>query len=268
MENKYPDNVLNQIRLPDKAGIMYVLDRGVRSGESRVHRATRTISSSGDTGGVQAPLYPVDRVRLTRAQLATEIVLRTLTAAVLFLFVVLTLHQYLKDTSRITLVFFAFSEVLTVGLAIFSRVPRERDWNPFSLVVTIFATYYFVAFRIEPGIQLVPELCAAGVQVAGVVIQVYAKWSLRRSFGLLPANRGVVVFGPYRVVRHPMYLGYFVTDIGFLLANFGPRNVLIVLMQWTVQVVRITREERLLSKDDTYRQYMSRVRYRLISGLF
>jgi protein-S-isoprenylcysteine O-methyltransferase Ste14 len=268
MENKYPDNELNQIRLPDKAGIMYVLDKGTRSVESRVHRATRPVSSSNDTGGVQAPLYPVDRARLTRAQLATEIVLRTLTAAVLFLFVVVTVHQYLKDTSRITLVFFICAEVLTVGLAIFSRVPLERDWNPFSLVVTIFATYYFVAFRIEPGIRLVPELCAAGVQVAGVVIQVYAKLSLRRSFGLLPANRGVVVFGPYRVVRHPMYLGYFVTDIGFLLANFGPRNVLIVLTQWTIQVVRITREERLLSKDDTYRQYMSRVRYRLISGLF
>jgi protein-S-isoprenylcysteine O-methyltransferase Ste14 len=205
---------------------------------------------------------------LTREQLVTEIVLRTVTAAVLFLFVLGAAHQYLKDTSRISLVFFVFANLLTVGLALFSRVPRERDWNPISLIVTLAATYYFVAFRIEPGMRLVPEAWAATLQTVGVLTQVYAKWSLRRSFGLLPANRGVVVLGPYRVIRHPMYLGYFLSDLGFLVANFGPRNVIIVLIQWTVQIVRILREERFLSKDDTYRQYMGRVRYRLIAGVF
>ncbi|MDB5774078.1 MAG: isoprenylcysteine carboxyl methyltransferase [Herbaspirillum sp.] len=205
---------------------------------------------------------------MRRAQFVTETVLRIFTAAALFLYVLAAVHQYLKDPSRITLIFFIFANILAVGLAIFARVPSERDWNPFSLLVTLFATFYFVAFKIEPGIRLIPEFWAAGIQVAGILIQIYAKWSLRRSFGLLPANRGVVVFGPYRVIRHPMYLGYFVTDIGFLVANFGLRNAFIVFMQWTVQVVRIMREERLLSKDDTYRRYMHRVRYRLISGLF
>jgi protein-S-isoprenylcysteine O-methyltransferase Ste14 len=205
---------------------------------------------------------------LTRAQLATEIALRTVTAAVLFLFVIGVVHQYLQDTSRISLVFFLFAELLTVGLALFSRVPRERDWNPISLIVTLVATYYFVAFRIEPGMRLVSETWASTLLMVGVFTQVYAKWSLRRSFGLLPANRGVVVLGPYRVIRHPMYLGYFLSDVGFLVANFGLRNVIIVLIQWTVQIVRILREERFLSKDDTYRQYMGRVRYRLIAGLF
>lgn len=115
---------------------------------------------------------------------------------------------------------------------------------------------------------MVPEVLAAGVQVVGVLLQIAAKWSLRRSFGLLPANRGVVISGPYRIVRHPMYLGYLVTDIGFLVANFGVRNVVVVLVQWTLQIVRVLKEEQLLSKDIAYRDYMSRVRYRLIRGVF
>lgn len=210
---------------------------------------------------------PAERARLTRPQLA-EIVLRIITAGVLFLFVYGAVQQYLKDMSRITLIFFIFANILTVGLAIFSRAPSERDWNPFSLVVALFGTFYFAAFNIEPGLQLLPEGYAAAVQIVGVLIQIYAKLSLRRSFGLLPANRGVVVFGPYRFIRHPMYVGYFVTDIGFLLANLGLQNLFLVLMQWGVQVVRIMQEERLLSKDDAYRRYMGRVRYRLVSGVF
>lgn len=230
--------------------------------------ATRPVGSCGDIAGARAPSRPSGRARLTRTQLATEIILRTLTAAVLSIFAISAAVQYMKDTSRITLVMFALSSVLTVGLAIFTRVPLERDWNPLSLAITLCGTFYFLAFRIEPGIRLVPEFFAVGVQVLGVAIQVYAKCSLRRSFGLLPANRGVMVFGPYRVIRHPMYLGYIVTDMGFLLANFGLWNVVVVAVQWSMQVGRILQEERLLVKDDAYRRYMSRVRYRLVFGLF
>ncbi|WP_244306297.1 methyltransferase family protein [Paraburkholderia lacunae] len=194
--------------------------------------------------------------------------MRLLTVPLLGLFVILTVHQYVRDTSRVTLLLFAFAEVLTVGLAVFSRVPTERDWNPLSLVVTVCATFYFLAFQITPGIRLVPEALAAAIQVAGVLVQIYAKWSLRRSFGLLPANRGVIMVGPYRIVRHPMYLGYLITDIGFLVANFGIRNLVVVVAQWTLQVIRIVKEEQLLSNDITYREYMGRVRYRLVHGVF
>jgi len=48
---------------------------------------------------------------------------------------------------------------------------------------------------------------------------------------ILPANRGVILAGSYRVVRYPWCLGYMVTDIGFLAANLGIRNAVIAIVQ-------------------------------------
>jgi protein-S-isoprenylcysteine O-methyltransferase Ste14 len=207
-------------------------------------------------------------VLLTRDQLVGEIVMRLLAVLMLSMFISSTIYQFHKDPSRITLPLLAFSELLTLGLAVCARVPRERDWNPATVVVSTCASFYFVAFRLDPGSHLIPESVAAGLQIAGMVIQLSAKLSLRRSFGILPANRGVVVSGPYRFARHPMYLGYFVNHAGFLSSNFGVQNLVVLLLLWTLQIFRIAREERILVKDEKYRDYAARVRYRLIPGVF
>jgi protein-S-isoprenylcysteine O-methyltransferase Ste14 len=56
------------------------------------------------------------------------------------------------------------------------------------------------------------------VAAASIFIVVCGKLSLGRSFGLAPANRGVVST-TYRFARHPIYLGYLITHLGFLVAN-------------------------------------------------
>ncbi len=205
---------------------------------------------------------------LTRDQLIGEIVMRLLAVLMYSVFVSSALYQFHKDPSRITLLLLVISELLTLGLAVCTRVPRERDWNPVTVVVSLCAGFYFLAFRIEPGVHLLPETVAAGLQIAGLVIQVSAKLSLRRSFGILPANRGVVVSGPYRFLRHPIYFGYFVNQGGFLLSNFGIRNLVVLLILWALQMFRVVREERVLVKDARYREYAARVRYRFIPGVF
>ena len=42
-------------------------------------------------------------------------------------------------------------------------------------------------------------------------------------------NDGIVSAGLYRVVRHPIYLGYLITHVAFLLANGTFTNLLIFL---------------------------------------
>ncbi|MGX6998323.1 methyltransferase family protein [Caballeronia sp. KNU42] len=207
-------------------------------------------------------------VSLTRDQLLAEIAMRLLAVVVFSMFVSSTISQFHKDPSRITLLLLAFSELLTLALAVCTRVPRERDWRPATVVIATCASFYFLAFRIEPGIHLIPESVAAGLQIAGVVIQLSAKIALRRSFGILPANRGVVVSGPYRFSRHPIYLGYFVNQIGFLSSDFGVQNLAVVLLLWGLQIYRVVREERVLNKDVRYREYAARVRYRFVPGVF
>jgi protein-S-isoprenylcysteine O-methyltransferase Ste14 len=160
------------------------------------------------------------------------------------------------------------SAFMTLGLSLFARVPIKRDWTPFAFICSVGGTFYFLAVRLSPGVQVIPEVAGAALQLLGIGWQLFAKVSLRRSFGILPANRGVVSHGAYRIVRHPMYLGYFMTDIGFLLANFGIQNMIVYGCQFALQVGRIVREERLLSHDAQYRAYRCKVRRRVIPGVF
>ncbi|WP_229518237.1 methyltransferase family protein [Paraburkholderia terrae] len=197
-----------------------------------------------------------------------EATARACAAVMLGVFSYMAILQWLADPGRITLLLLVVAGCFTVGLSLFSRVPVRRDWTPFTYICSMGATYYFLAVRLGPGVQIVPEAVGAAFQVAGICWQLFAKASLRRSFGILPANRGVVSTGAYRFIRHPMYLGYFIADVGFLLSNFGIQNLLVYVILSALQAGRIAREERLLSNDALYRAYRSKVRYRVLPGLY
>lgn len=214
------------------------------------------------------PATPMQTWLQTRSEALIEVTVRILTVTMLGVFLYTSLVQFARDPSRVTLLLMVVSEVVTIVFSMFSRVPAKRDWNPLAVITSAGATFYFLAFDIKPGIHLIPEWVAVCLQVIGMSIQIAAKLSLRRSFGILPANRGIVVHGPYKLVRHPMYFGYLIKDFGFLLPNFGLRNVLVLIVHWTLQIGRIIREEKLLKEDETYREYVKRVRYRLIAGVF
>lgn len=115
---------------------------------------------------------------------------------------------------------------------------------------------------------LVPIACLGLLMLAGVCVNISAKLALWRSFGLAAANRGVRAGGPYRLVRHPMYLGYFITEVGFLLGNPSASNIAICAVTWSAQLLRIGEEEKFLLNDQSYRDLVQRVRFRLLPGLY
>lgn len=106
------------------------------------------------------------------------------------------------------------------------------------------------------------------LMVLGFVIHVGAKLSLRRSFGVVAANRGVRTGGLYGIVRHPMYLGYFLVYLGFLLVNPARWNVLVYVVWAACQLYRIRAEERVLSADTAYAAFARRVPYRLVPFVY
>jgi protein-S-isoprenylcysteine O-methyltransferase Ste14 len=103
---------------------------------------------------------------------------------------------------------------------------------------------------------------------AFALIAVVGLATLGRSFSILPARRDIVVRGPYRLVRHPVYLA----ELGMLVTACGTRGWAFGLMAFVVVsalvVPRVLSEERLLEADEAYGRYRAVVRYRLLPGLF
>lgn len=115
-----------------------------------------------------------------------------------------------------------------------------------------------------------PAVLGAGVflMLLGMMTQLFAKLSLRRSFGIVPANRGIKTAGAYRYARHPMYLGYMISHVGFLLLAPKLWNFSVYLVCWVCLLLRIEFEERLLSTDPGYQAFKREVRYRLLPGIY
>jgi protein-S-isoprenylcysteine O-methyltransferase Ste14 len=84
----------------------------------------------------------------------------------------------------------------------------------------------------------------------------------------VPANRGVVMHGPYMLVRHPIYTGYLITHGAFFMANPSPWNGAVILIADTALIVRALMEERVLSTDAEYQGYCQRVGWHLVPGVF
>ena len=118
------------------------------------------------------------------------------------------------------------------------------------------------------GHALVSDLVGYSLMAAGLFISLYAKVALWRSFGLVAANRGVKSSGPYRLVRHPMYLGYTITQVGFVLLNPVWTNFALYGSAFLLQILRLRAEEDLLSQDPAYAAYMKLTRFRLVPGVF
>jgi protein-S-isoprenylcysteine O-methyltransferase Ste14 len=96
--------------------------------------------------------------------------------------------------------------------------------------------------------------------INGLAWALYSIWYLRHAFSVEPQARRLITCGPYRVARHPVYLGYLVQYVGmWLLFPTFPFGV--ALLAWVLATVdRMHHEERVLSEAfPEYAEYRRRV---------
>jgi protein-S-isoprenylcysteine O-methyltransferase Ste14 len=111
------------------------------------------------------------------------------------------------------------------------------------------------------------SLLALALIVAGTAWSVWAVRHLSTCLSVVPQARALVSDGPYRWVRHPLYLGEIVAVAGFAVrgGHVGQAGVLVALIG--LQLVRAVREERLLAERvPGYREYAART-WRIVPGV-
>jgi protein-S-isoprenylcysteine O-methyltransferase Ste14 len=174
---------------------------------------------------------------------------------VVFIFLLLIQVSFLKP--ELEHVVSAFPEPTAVGLAVnrvlstifiagvaliylLRKPPARVRHSPVAVVVSLYAS--FILFAMRPLGSLV-----------GIGFAVYALGYLRLSFSIMPEARGLVTGGPYRLVRHPLYLGEITAGLGLVLALPSWFSGLVLVTLVAAQLLRTRYEEEVLR--DSFPEY-------------
>jgi protein-S-isoprenylcysteine O-methyltransferase Ste14 len=176
--------------------------------------------------------------------------------------------SYLIDiTMRLsTVVFF-----LLMAAAVILRTTPSKKASGFeprvSALIGTFILYSIVLFP-RHDLSASAEVISASLMMIGNVGAVAALARLGRSFSLMAETRQLVTSGPYRFVRHPLYLAEEIATIGLFMQFASFWTAVLVVVQFVFQLRRMHNEEAVLSK--TFPQYTTyRLKTaRLIPGLY
>jgi protein-S-isoprenylcysteine O-methyltransferase Ste14 len=163
----------------------------------------------------------------------------------------------------------AIGLLIVIVTMVLRRAPQRVTPNPLWWLLAFVATYGPLAWAAlaPPGRPIVLNGVTDVLAIVSLAIVVYARISLGRNIGFVPAQRRIVTSGAYRYVRHPIYTGLFLAWTALALRLYSPVNVAILLTVYTLIVIKSVVEEGFLRHDPEYAEYMRRVKYRFIPGL-
>jgi protein-S-isoprenylcysteine O-methyltransferase Ste14 len=166
---------------------------------------------------------------------------------------------------------YVLQHVVVLAIALTRRPPKAADHSISSSIAVLVAYTYpyaqLIYLRWMPGQAAWPAGGFILVMLAAV-LSLASLLTLGKLFGIRPALRGLMTTGPYRLVRHPMYLAYMIGDVGYNLQEWNFGTAAIVMLGWVALIHRIHAEEQMLSEDEHWARYVCSVRYRLLPGLW
>ena len=155
---------------------------------------------------------------------------------------------------------------LAVALAFLLREP-ERHAAPWPALAGALPSLAASGLVLAVGGPTPWSPVATTLLALGAAIATLGLFSLGRSFAVLPGVRTLRTAGLYRWVRHPVYLGETLILVGAAtrLGLWGVGCVfgVLPLLAW-----RILLEERLLSAELGWADWVARVRWRLLPGVW
>lgn len=203
---------------------------------------------------------------MTNVLVAMRMVLVNGTAAALYGLFAFAHYARYQEVGKVYLLLMVVAESWLALMFLIRKDQMSKSTSPLEWAAAAGGT--FVPLLLRPSMQgLAPDLGSIVVAL-GVCIQIAGALSLNRSFGIVPANRGVKTSGIYRVMRHPLYASYLVTFSGYFLANTSLYNFCILVAWLLFMLLRIFFEERHLLLDAGYQRYIDSVRWRLVPYIY
>jgi protein-S-isoprenylcysteine O-methyltransferase Ste14 len=192
---------------------------------------------------------------------------RTIAAVACVPLVYLAYYRYEHWHHGFPLIASALNVLILVVTMIIRRPPKRVTPNPWYWLLAFVATYWqiLVLGLLQQGRPLVANWVTDAIAALSIVVVIWARLSLGRNIGFVPAQRELVHSGAYAYMRHPVYTGGFLAALAFLLRAYSPQNALLLSLGvfWFIPVKSLV-EEDFLRADPQYADYMRRVRARWI----
>jgi protein-S-isoprenylcysteine O-methyltransferase Ste14 len=159
---------------------------------------------------------------------------------------------------------------LLLSVLIMARGPaKARAEGVWPRMVAFVGTYlpWTIAFCGKTDLA-VPNLISSVLVLTGLIMMLVTIRHLGRSFSIVPQARSVVQTGPYRWIKHPLYLVEELVVIGAVLQSLTPAAVIIFILHGGFQVSRMLYEEDVLRRTcPEYADYEAS-RWRLIPHIW